>query len=229
MELSNGRTARSWSAYDACWTMADFRRSTGRLQSRWRSISRTALQRTPWLVRLCMRPPMDPDRSHLWSISVCSDAWVLCRFRKRNERSWITEPLPAYSLGTAYRLNSTSCTTHWPRLFTASEMWYSEKESGTQHRMLQTKRSWTSTSTEMSSRNPNPNPQRSSQPEMKVPNVKRRSHWTTIHLRILRSQRQRSHENWLALGRHLEMHGSRRPKVVAGTALGRICWQSLHN
>jgi len=27
----------------------------------------------------------------------------------------------------------------------------------------------------------------------------------------------------------LEMHRSRRPKVVAGTALGRIRWQSLHN
>jgi len=151
MELSNRRTARLWNVYDACWTMPDFRRSTGRLQSRWRSISRTALRHAPWLVRLHTRPCMDPEGSHLWSISVCSDAWHWCTFRKRNESSYITEPLPACSLGTAYRLSSTSYTIHWPSRFTAPEMWYSDKESGTQHRMLQTKRSWTSTSTEMSS------------------------------------------------------------------------------
>jgi len=45
MESSNGWTAQSWSAYDACWTMPDFRRSTGHLQSQWQSISRTALRR----------------------------------------------------------------------------------------------------------------------------------------------------------------------------------------
>jgi len=27
----------------------------------------------------------------------------------------------------------------------------------------------------------------------------------------------------------MEMHGSRRPKVVAETALGMVGWQSLHN
>jgi len=73
---------------------------------------------------------------------------------------------------------------------------------------------------EMSSRNPIP--QRSNQP-----NVKRTSH-RTIHLRILPSQR-RSHEIWLSLRSHLGMHGSRQPKVVAGTAVGRICWQNLHH
>jgi len=228
MESSNRRTARSWSTYDAYWMMPDFRISTGRLQSRWRSISRTSLRHAPWLVRLRTRPGMDPKRSHLSSISVCSDAWLSCTFRKTNERSWTPEPLPAYSLGTAYRLSSTSYTIHWPGRFTAPEMWYSEKESGRQHRMLQMKRSWTSTSTEMSSRNRNQNSQRTSQPEMEIPNVKRGSHCTTIHLRILQSRR-RSHENWLAVGRHLEMHESCRPKVVAGTALGRIHWQSLHN
>jgi hypothetical protein len=41
--------------------------------------------------------------------------------------------------------------------------------------------------------------------------------------------RRGSHENWLALRRHLEMHGSRWPKAVAETVLGRIRWQSLRN
>jgi hypothetical protein len=67
------------------------------------------------------------------------------------------------------------------------------------------------------------------QPTRDVPNVKRRSHWTTIHLRILRSPRQISHKNWLALKCHLELHGSHRPKVVAGTALGRIHSWRLHD
>jgi len=79
--------------------------------------------------------------SHGCSISVCSDAWLSSTFRKRNERSSITETLLAYSLGTAYRPGSTLYTIHWPRCFTAPEMWYSEKGSGTQHRMLQMKRS----------------------------------------------------------------------------------------
>jgi len=85
--------------------------------------------------------------------------------------------------------------------------------------MLQTKRSLTSTSTEMSSRNPNP--LRSNQST-----IKRRSHWTMIFLRNLWSQR-RSNKNWLALSRQLEMHGSRRPKEVTETVL--TGWQSLHN
>jgi len=139
MESSNGRTARSWNAYDACWTMPDFRRSTGHLQSQWRSISRTALRRDRKSVKPRTRPSM--GGSHFWSISVCSEAWLSSTFQKRNERSWIPEPLPAYSLGTAYGLSSTSYTIHWPRRFTAPKMWYSEKGSGTQHRMLQMKRS----------------------------------------------------------------------------------------
>ena len=60
---------------------------------------------------------------------------------KGNERSWMTEALAAYSLGTAYRLSSTSYTIHWPGRYAAPGMGYSGKGSGTQHRMLQTKRS----------------------------------------------------------------------------------------
>jgi hypothetical protein len=51
----------------------------------------------------------------------------------KDEASWITEPLPAYSLGTAYQLSSTSYTIQWPGRFTALEMWYTEKGCGTQH------------------------------------------------------------------------------------------------
>jgi len=112
---------------------------------------------------------------------------------------------------------------HWPRGFTAPEMWFSEKRNGTQHRMLQTKGSWMSTSAEMSSRTPNL--QGSSQPEMKVPNIKLRTHWTTSRLRIVQSQ-TRSHGHRLALRHHWELHGSHRPMVVAETALAS--WQTLH-
>ena len=159
--------------------------------------------------------------SSFWSISVYSDDWLSSSFRKRNERCWITEPPPAYSLGTAYRLSRTLYLIHYGGCFTHPEMWYSGKGCGTQHQMLQMKQSWTSTFTEMSSRNPDPH--RSYQP-----NVKWRSYWTMIYIRSLHSQR-RSHENWLALRRHLEMHGSCRPQVVAEPPLGRIRWQSLHN
>jgi len=228
MKSSNGRTARSWSMYDVCWMMTHCRRSTGHLHSHWQSISRTALQHTSWLIRLRTRPRR--WRSHFWNITVCSGAWLSCTFWTRNERSWITEPLPAYSLGTAYWLSSTSYTIHWPRRFTTPEMWYSEKDSGTPHRMLQMKRFCTSTSTEMSSRCRNPHPPRKnlkphSQRRMKIPNVKQRSHWTTIHLQ----SQSRSHGNWLALRRHLQMHGSRLPKELIGTVLARTSWLSLHN
>jgi len=95
--------------------------------------------------------------------------------------------------------------------------------------MLQMKRPWTSTPTEMSLWNPhlptsNLKPQ--SQLKNNQPNVKQSSNWMTTHLRILWGQR-RSHKNWLALRRHTEMHGSCRQKVPAETALGS--WPSLHN
>jgi hypothetical protein len=111
----------------------------GALQSEWQSISRTAPRRD----RLSVNPRTMPalGRSQYWSISVCSDAWLSSTFQRRNERSWITQPLPAYLLGTAYRRSSTLYTIHWPGHFIAPEMWYSEKESGTQHRTLQTKQS----------------------------------------------------------------------------------------
>jgi len=206
--------------------MTVFRGSTGNLQSAWRSISRTPLRQAQWLVWLSTSPGMNPERSHFRIINFGSYVWLSCTYRKRNEGWWITEPLPAYPSGTAYWLISTLYTILWPRRITAPEMWYSEKESCTQHRMLQTKQSWTSTSTEMSLRNPNP--QESSQPEMEIPNVQCSSHWTMIHLWILQNQR-RSHGNWLALRRRLVINGSHRPKVVAETVLERICWQSLHN
>jgi len=156
MESSNGRTARSCRAYDARWMMLDFRRSTGHSLPQWRSIMMTALRPNQSLARLSTRPGMDPERSHLRSTAVSLDAWLQCMFRKRNDRSWITESLPAYSLGIVFQLCRTSYTTHWLRRFTAPEMWYSEKESGTRHWTLQMKRYWMSTSTEISSRNPNP-------------------------------------------------------------------------
>jgi len=114
--------------------------------------------------------------------------------------------------------------TDWPRHFTAPEMWYSEKDSGTQPRILQMERSWFWPSTEMTLRNPNP--LRSSQPEEDIPNNKQRNHWTTIHLRILQNQRT-SHTNWLAFRHHLEKHGSHRLTVVAATV--EAIWHSLHN
>jgi hypothetical protein len=59
----------------------------------------------------------------------------------------------------------------------------------------------------------NPNQQRHNQPY-----VEWRSHWTTIHLRSLRSQ-SISHKNWLAWSHHLDMLGSCQPKEVTKTAL----------
>jgi hypothetical protein len=44
----------------------------------------------------------------------------------RDESSWIPEPLPAYSLGTAYRPRGTSYMIHSLGCFTAPEMWYVE-------------------------------------------------------------------------------------------------------
>jgi hypothetical protein len=154
IESSNEQTAQWCSIYDACWKMLHFRRCTGRLQSQCQLIARTALQCHGWSVKPRTRPPM--GGYELQSITSCSDASLSSMVWKRHDRSWIPLRLPAYSLVTAYRPRHTAYKIDWPRCFTTPEMWDSEKESCTQHWILLTKRSWTSTSTQMLSWNPHP-------------------------------------------------------------------------
>jgi len=160
---------------------------------------------------------MRPGQSYRWSISMWSDACILCTFRIRNKRSWISAPLPANSLGTAYRLSSTLYTTHWGRHFTTPERRYAVKDCVTQHRTLQTKRSWMSTSTEVSLQNPNP--QRTNQP-----NIKWMSHLRTIHLRSLQSQQEVTRIGWLwvVTWRCIEA-ASRRDSPKPRFGVGRVC------
>jgi len=150
---------------------------------------------------------------------MCSDAWLLYTFWKRNVRCWIAEQLLAYLLGRAYQANSTLSTTHWPRCFTASDIWYSVKKSSILHWMLQMWWSWISTSAEMSLRYPYP--QRRNQFI-----VKWKSHCMTIHIRTLHIYNW-GLQNWLAMWRHLAMHGSGWQKDVIGTM--QASWQSLYN
>jgi len=220
--------AQYQSVYDKCWMMLEFQTYTAHQQSL------VVYHKNSTLIQLVFakttQKACHERKPSLQHLSVFRSFGYVC-FLNVKQRNLIMEKLEATLLGTAYWLDSSSCINLWTRHCHPSEMWYSGNENYTQHRMLQLKWCWRSTSIMMPSCNLHPprsnlksdRQSRGWYREMNVLNTKQMHHCIRNHLQSAR----RSHENWLALGCHLGMHGIHWLKVVAESTLTRICCQSL--